>query len=229
MRRLFALLAGLCVAGCTALTGVDVSGDARCLVNPTAVGAPPGGSTIAYLVVRCADVPAGVHRDTLAATERNATLHRIVSSHSPTLRGDVMADAGLTVRKRDIRNAFTVTPPAIPVISRAAEWPVPVKTASALLRIRQRGAVLADEIEGFRVGLCVARAAKDETGAPQMIDGRYVLTADDTVAIQAEFAALLDEEVTLAGCRAITLAELGDAPRITAGDLELLGPFVVEG
>jgi hypothetical protein len=140
-----------------------------------------------------------------------------------------MTDTGLTVRKRDIRTAFTAEAPAAPIILRTAQWPVPVRVAAALLRLKQRGAVLANEIESFRVGLCEARAAKDESGAPMQFDGAYHIAPDDVAAIQAEFNALLDEEVTLAGCRAVTLAELGDAVQVTPEDLERLGPFVVEG
>lgn len=137
-----------------------------------------------------------------------------------------MSSAGLTVRNRDLWNALTGNDP---VLARAGNWPLPVKAAYAIMRVKQRGASIVLDIEALRVGMCLARAAKDEAGSPKVLeDGKYDITPEDTAAINAEFNALLDEEVTLLGCRAVTLAELGDQVRLTAADLASLGPFVVE-
>lgn len=140
-----------------------------------------------------------------------------------------MSAAGLTVRNSDIWTAYTATAPDVPILVRAAQWPLPVKAAYVLLRVKQRCVPIVADIEAIRVGLCVARAAKDADGKPVLTNGGYDLTPEDTAAVNAEFVALLAEEVTLLGCRAVTLAELGAEVRLTADDIALLGPFIVEG
>lgn len=139
-----------------------------------------------------------------------------------------MASAGLTVRNRDCWMAHTSRDSSEPVLVRAGKWPLPVKAAYALMRVRHRCASIVVDIEAMRVGLCLLRAAKDESGVPIVVDGKYDISPEDSAAVNAEFDALLNEEVTLLGCRAVTLAEMGDAVRLTADDLVLLGPFVVE-
>lgn len=137
-----------------------------------------------------------------------------------------MSPAGLTVRNADLWHALTGESP---VLVRAGTWPLPVKAAYAIMRVKQRGTTIVMDIEALRVGMCLARAAKNEDGTPKVLEnGSYDITPEDTAAINAEFKALLDEEVTLLGCRAVTLAELGDQVLLTAADLALLGPFVVE-
>ena len=100
-----------------------------------------------------------------------------------------------------------------------------IKAAYALAKIKRAVSVELTDLEAMRIQLCESHAKQTKDGPAKTVDGKYELR--DNEAFGAEWDVLLQESVTLVGCRAIRLSELEGAA-LTADELFQLGPMVVE-
>lgn len=95
------------------------------------------------------------------------------------------------------------------------EYSIPSPKASyALTRIKRAANTELQDIETTRVTLCETHAEKDDGGAPKTTEGGKYVGLDGNDLFAAAWRAVLDENVTLAGCRALTLDELEGATKV---------------
>lgn len=107
-----------------------------------------------------------------------------------------------------------------------------VKAAYAQKKVLQQADAPLKLLESMRVGLAEEHADKDENGKAVMRDmgngvSQYVFANGAAEAFGNAWNTLLGEAVTLAGVRAITLAEL-DGVEVSPQELLQSGPLVVE-
>lgn len=87
------------------------------------------------------------------------------------------------------------------------------KGSYALAKIKRQTNDALKDLEVARIGLCEQHAEKDDAGKPMISpEGQYVFA--DKPAFDAAWAQLLEEPVTLPGCRPILLDELEGATQV---------------
>lgn len=102
-----------------------------------------------------------------------------------------------------------------------------IRAAFAIAKIKRVGNEELKDLETARTALCEQYAVRGEDGKPARAEnGGYDI--GDRVAFDAGWRAILEEPVTLPGCRAIRLSELEGVP-LSPDELFSLWPLVVEG
>lgn len=135
----------------------------------------------------------------------------------------------VTVKAHDIWTAvsgrtMSGTGPLVTLIDRAN---LPATAAYVLLKLRRKCSAELQDLDKAREAICKELAVKNEDGSPKMReDGGYEIP--DLAVFGERFNALLQQDVTVTGVRPLRLSEFGDA-KVTAGELEQLGPFLDPG
>jgi hypothetical protein len=102
-----------------------------------------------------------------------------------------------------------------------------IKASFAITKAIRKVTEALGDVEKTRVKLLDQFAEKDGEGKVAMTEDGKAVKLKDAAGFQTAYQALLDEQVTLDGVRAVTLAEL-EGSGATPQDLLQSGPFVVE-
>jgi predicted methyltransferase len=136
--------------------------------------------------------------------------------------------ADLTLKNRDIWQALIQTDAEQPgALVRLAKLDVPIAVSNQIRKIIRKAKAELETIDESRKELVEKYAVKDADGKNvERTDGRGVSLTDEDAFVK-EFNALLDEDVTLADVRKLTIAEFGTV-RVSAEVLDMCDAFLID-
>lgn len=134
----------------------------------------------------------------------------------------------LTCTNADLWSAVVPVAPLTeaPILT-LANLDLPGVASYAIKKLKRKIIEEHADLDAARMGLVQKYALKDEDGKPiPSEDGRGIQLADP-IEFTVEFQSILQQSVTLAGCRPVALSELGEA-KVSANVLDALNAFVIE-
>lgn len=136
--------------------------------------------------------------------------------------------ADLVLKNADLWNALVSGSPDVPApLVRLSKAEMPAIAAYAITKALRKATEEYADLDKARIALVEKYSAKLEDGSPAPSpDGNGVILADPQ-GFHTDFAALLDQPVTLSGCRAVTVTELGGAV-VSPEVLLALEAFVID-
>ena len=135
--------------------------------------------------------------------------------------------ADLNVTNADLWAALVAIPPSNEgALLHLAGLELPGIASYAIKKLKRKVVEEYADLDAARVALVEKYSQKGEDGKPILTeDGKGVVLLD-AKGFNEDFAEILKQPVTISGCRAITITELGDA-KISANVLDALDAFIV--